>query len=181
MSENEKLQKYFNFTPSDLHENRQGRITENQRVHVKGKVQKFNSRIVIILAIILVLSVGAFFAVRMVSAGTGSSNGLPVRAFLGPVITVIVLVVFMASRTNRKNDFSLQKAEGTANFVWVEHQVMNQDRTGYKTEKSLQMRVGGSSFNVSQNLMDIINQGDNVRFYYTGGGDIVSAEFLDKP
>ncbi len=181
MSNKEKLQQYFNFTQSDLQANQQGRITENQRAHVKGKVQRFNSRILIFLVIVLMISVGAFFVVRMVSSSAGSSSGLPVSAFLGPGITVIVLIVFMASRTNKKNDFSLQKAEGKVNFVWVERQVMNQDRTGYKTEQSLQMRVDGASFNVSKNLMDIINQGDNCRFYYTGGGDIVSAEFIDKP
>ena len=180
MSKDLKLQEYFNFTQSDLQENRQGRVTENQRAQVKGRVQRFNSRIVIFLAIILLISVGAFFAVRMASSGGGSLSGLPIRAFLGPGLTVTVLIIFMASRTNKKNDFSLQKAEGVVNFVWVERQVPNQDRTGYKTEKSLQMRVGGVSFNVSENLVDIINQGDTCRFYYTGGGDIVSAEFLEN-
>ena len=180
MSKDLKLQEYFNFTQNDLQANRQGRVTENQQARVKGKVQRFNSRILIFLALLLFLSVGVFFVVHMVSSGGGSSNGLPVTAFLGPGITIIVLIVFMASRTNQKNDFSLQKAEGTVNFVWVERRIMNQDQTGYKTEKSLQMQVGGVSFNVSKNLMDILNQGDNVRFYYTGGGDIVSAEFVDK-
>lgn len=181
MNKESKLQNYFNFTLGDLRENQQGRITENQRAHVKGNVQRFNSRILVFLVIVLMISVGIFFVVRMVSSSAGSSSDLPVSAFLGPGITVIVLIVFMASRTNKKNDFSLQKAEGKVNFVWVERQVMNQDRTGYKTEQSLQMRVDGASFNVSENLMDIINQGDNCRFYYTGGGDIVSAEFIDKP
>lgn len=179
MSKDIKLQEYFNFTQSELRENQQGRITETQRAHVKGKVQRFNSRISIFLAILVMISVGIFFVVRMMSSSAGSSSGLPVSAFLGPGITVMVLIVFMASRTNRKNDLSIQKAEGAVNFIWVERQVMNQDRTGYKTEQGLQMRVGGVSFNVSENLMDIINQGDNCRFYYTGGGDIVSAEFMN--
>lgn len=181
MSKDLKLQEYFNFTQSDLQANRQGRVTENQRAHVKGKVQRFNSRIVIFLAVILLISVAVFFSVRMASASAGSLDGLPITAFLGPGVTVVILVIFMASRTNKKNDFSLQKAEGAVNFIWVERRIMNQDQTGYKTEKSLQMRVDGVSFNVSQNLMDILNQGDNLRFYYTGGGDIVSAEFVDKP
>lgn len=180
MSKELKLQEYFNFTQSDLQENRQGRITENQRAHVKGKVQRFNSRILVFMAFLLILSVGAFFVVRVASASAGSSGGLPVFAILGPGLTVVVLIVFMASRTNRKNDLSIQKAEGTVNFVWVEHRIMNQDQTGYKTEKRLQMRVSGVSFNVNEKLMDIINQGDNYRFYYTGGGDILSAEFLQS-
>ena len=181
MTKDSKLQEYFNFTQSDLQANRQGRVTEKQRAHVKGKVQRFNSRIAVFLAFFLFISIGAFFVVRMVSSGTEVSGGLPISAFLGPGITVVILIVFMMSRTNRKNDFSVKKAEGTVNFVWVERRIMNQDKTGYKTEKNLQMQVGGVSFNVSKNLMDIINQGDNVRFYHTGGGDIVSAEFLDKP
>lgn len=180
MSKELKLQQYFNFTPNDLQANRQGRVTENQQMHIKGKVQRFNSRILIFIAVVLMISMGAFFAVRMVAASSNSDSELSTSFLLGPAITLIVLTVFMASRTNKKNDYSLKQVEGTVNFVWVERRVANQDNTGYKTEKSLQMRVDGVSFNVSQNLMDIIDQSDNVRFYYTVGGDIVSAEFVER-
>ena len=180
MSKELKLQEHFNFTQSDLQANLQGRVTENQQAHVKGKVQRFNSRILIFLAIIFVIGFGVNFAVRMASVSSDFSGSIPTAA-LGPVITIVVLILFMVFRANKKNDFSLQKAEGTVNFVWVENRVPNQDRTGYKTEKNLQMKVGGVSFNVSENLVGIINQGDECRFYYTGGGDIVSAEFLSKP
>lgn len=179
MTKELKLQEYFNFTQSDLQENRQGRVTENQQAHVKGKVQRFNSRIIIVLVIMFVIGFGVNFAVRMASAGGDFSGSIPTAAF-APLITIVILILFMAFRTNKKNDLSLKKIDGTVNFVWVEHRIANQDNTGYKTEKKLEMRVGGVSFNVSQNLMDILNQGDNVRFYYTGGGDIVSAEFIDK-
>lgn len=178
MTANQKLQEYFKFTQSDLQANRQGRVTENQQAHVKGRVQRFNSRIFIFVAVLLMISAGVFFAVRLASGSGNSEGGFPTSFLFGPAITIIILIVFVATRTNRKNDFSLKKAEGTVNFVWVERRVANQDNTGYKTEKSLEMRVDGVSFNVSKNLMDIINQGDNVRIYYTGGGEIVSAEFV---
>ena len=179
MSKDLKLQEYFNFTQSDLQENRQGRVTENQQAHVKGKVQRFNSRILVVLAIMFVIGFGVNFAVRMASASSDFSGSIPAAAF-APVITIVILILFMAFRTNKKNDLSLKKIDGTVNFVWVEHRIANQDNTGYKTEKKLEMRVGSTSFNVSSNLMDVITQGDDVRFYYTGGGDIVSAEFLNK-
>lgn len=178
MTANQKLQEYFKFTQSDLQANRQGRVTENQQAHVKGRVQRFNSRIFIFVAVLLMISAGVFFAVRLASGSGNSEGGFPTSFLFGPAITLIILIVFVATRTNKKNDFSLKKAEGMVNFVWVERRVANQDNTGYKTEKSLEMRVDGVSFNVSKNLTDIINQGDNVRFYYTGGGEIVSAEFV---
>lgn len=178
MTANQKLQEYFKFTQSDLQANRQGRVTENQQAHVKGRVQRFNSRIFIFVAVLLMISAGVFFAVRLASGSGNSEGGFPTSFLFGPAITIIILIVFVATRTNKKNDFSLKKAEGTVNFVWVERRVANQDNTGYKTEKSLEMRVDGVSFNVSKNLTDIINQGDNVRIYYTGGGEIVSAEFV---
>jgi len=180
MSKDEKLQQYFNFTQGDLLANQQGRVTENQQAHVKGKVQNFNNRILIVLVVVFLIGLGVNSAIRTASAVNG---GFPISlptSMLGPVIVIILMVVFMSVRSKKKNDFSLKKAEGDVKFVWVERQVPNQDRTGYKTEKSLQMHVGGVSFNVSQKLMEAVNEGDTYRFYYTGGGDIVSAESLDK-
>ncbi|MBL8079674.1 MAG: hypothetical protein JNM55_17030 [Anaerolineales bacterium] len=179
MTKVESLQKYFEFNQSDLEANRQGRVTENQQARVKGRVQRFNSRILIFVAILLVIATVSF-AVRTASGTGNSEGGFPTSFLFGPAITIIILIAFIANRTNKKNDLSLKTIEGTVNFVWVENRVPNQDRTGYKTEKSLEMRVGGVSFHVNQRLMDIIDQGDHCRFYYTGGGEIISAEFPGK-
>lgn len=180
MSNNEKLQEYFDFTEADLRENRRGSISEKQHLIVKGRTKRFNNNIMMVLVAILVISAGAAVFAR---GAISSTNNFPfTSAILGPAITVIVMVVYMLNRSKKKSDFSLQRAEGTVNFVWVEQRVRNHSNAGpdYITERSLQMRVGGETFNVKEELMDIINQGDNVRFYYTGGGDIISAEFMDK-
>lgn len=181
MAKDLKLQEYFNFTQSDLQENRQGRVSEDQRLIVKDRSQRFNNNILIVLIFILVISAGAAMFARGAISGTGK---FPFSsAMLGPAITIVVMAVYMVNRSRKKNDFSLHQAEGTVNFVWVEERVRNHSNAGpdYKTVRSLQMRVGGTSFNVKEELMDIIDQGENCRFYYTGGGDIVSAEFVGKP
>lgn len=181
MTNNEKLQEYFNFTQSDLQENRQGQVSEDQRLLVKGRNQRFNNNILIVLVFILVISAGAAIYTR--NAISNVSDFPFSSAVVGPGITIVIMAVYMINRSKKKSDFSLQKVEGKVNFVWVEERIRNNSNAGpdYKTVRSLQMRVGGESFNVREELMDIINQGDNVRFYYTGGGDIVSAEFVDKP
>lgn len=179
MSNDSKLQEYFNFTQSDLQENRQGRVSEDQRLLVKGRTQRFNNNILIVLVFILMISAGAAIYTR--NAISNVSDFPFSSALLGPGITIVIMTVYMINRSKKKSDFSLQKAEGMVNFVWVEERVRNHSNAGpdYKTVRSLQVRIGGESFNVREELMDIINQGDNVRFYYTGGGEIVSAEFIN--
>jgi len=90
MSNDEKFQQYFNFNHGELLANTQGRVTENQQAHVKSKVQRFNSRILVTLTVVFVIGFGMNFAVRMASATDGSfSTSLPV-SMLGPVIVVIL-------------------------------------------------------------------------------------------
>ena len=180
MIRNEKLQEYFDFTEADLRENRQGRVSENQRSIVKGRAKRLNSNIVIVLMFVLIVSAAAMLFTRSAIPVTG--NFPFSTAVVGPAITIVIMIVYMVNRSKKKSDFSLYTAEGMVNFVWVEEHVRNHSNAGpdYKTVHSLQMRVGGESFNVREELMDIINQGEQCRFYYAGGGDIVSAELLSN-
>ncbi len=178
MDRNEKLQEYFQFDEVDLRENRQGRVSELQRSIVKNRVGSFNRNALIVSVLILAV---AGVVIMRVGGAIGANNLFSMlKLVAGPLLTILVLGGFLIYRTSRKNDFSLKAAEGPVNFVWVEDRVANQDHTGYRTVRSLQMRVGGVSFHVREALMDVINQGDVCRFYYTGGGDIVSAEFVDQ-
>lgn len=175
MPNTEKLQEYFDFTPGDLRENRQGHVTETQRALLKSRAQSFNIRAMIMLLVVGAPVVAIFFIIKE------ELDTLPPVAFIVPVATVLPLVVFFLHRANKMKDVSLQQVEGAVNFVWVESQVRRAD-DHYRTETSLKMHVDEISFNVDESLIGIINQGDNVRFYYAGGsGDILSAEFLDKP
>lgn len=175
MSNNERLQEYFDFTESELEENRQGRVTEEQGLIIKERTQKYNN---LALAGTLILLAVAF---GIILNSTSDVKDYPIMdAMTVPIIIAGGVVIFLLLRTASKNDFTVQKVEGKVNFAWVEERTRGSWKTGDTPVSRFKMRVGGKSFDVREELMDIINQGDKVRFYYTGGGDIVSAEFIEK-
>lgn len=172
MTKNEKLQEYFDFTETDLNENSQGRVSEDQKLLVKNKLQ---NRINAILFILIV------FGFITVAINLGRSNNfaefqktLVIPAFIGVFVFLYILYQYA-----NKSDVSLKFVEGKVNFVWVEERI--RDNGTYRTSRRLKMHVKDISFDVQKDLLEAIDQGDDIRFYYTGGGDIISAEYLGKP
>lgn len=172
MTKNEKLQEYFDFTETDLNENSQGRVSEDQKLLVKNKLQNQ------INAILFILIVLGFITVAI---NLGRSNDfaefqktLVIPAFIGVFAFLYILYQYA-----NKSDLSLKSVEGKVNFVWVEERI--RDNGTYRTSRRLKMHVKDISFDVQKDLLEVIDQGDDIHFYYTGGGDIISAEYLGKP
>ena len=171
MSKDEKLQEYFEFTESDLQENRLGNVSEDQEFLINENAWKDAGRITAVFAALGVL---VFVFIQPQSSDSGNS-------LMYPGILALIAVVSIGLRFIKKSNLSLESVEGEVNFVWEERRIRDVGRhTSQTTTPRLKMYVGGKSFDAREELMDILDQGDNCRFYYTGGGDIVSAEYVDK-
>lgn len=169
MSKNEKLQEYFDFTETDLQENSQGRVSEDQQLLVKNKLQNQTNGV---LFVFLVL--GFIF----VAINLGRSNNFAEfqKTLIIPGFIAVFVFLFILYRYANKSDMTLSSVEGKVNFVWVEERV--RENGTYRTSRRLKMHVKDMSFDVKKDLLEVIDQNDHIRFYYTGGRDIVSAEFL---
>jgi hypothetical protein len=171
MTKNEKLQEYFDFTEPDLKENSEGRVSKDQQLLVKNKLQ---NQINGILFVLLVLG----FITVAINLGRSNDFAAFQKTLVIPAFIGVFAFLFILYQYANKSDFSLKFVEGKVNFVWVEERV--RENGTYRTSRRLKMHVNDVSFDVQKDILEIIDQGDNVRFYYTGGGDIVSAEFVEK-
>ena len=176
------LQKFFDFNEGDLAANRSGRLSPRQAERLKGMHKSYQgnyvTRAVIVVGALALVAIAAFF---LLSDGFGSASiGALIRGVL-----VIGLVLFLVyQRANKKVDTGVRKAQGPVNIVKVEKEVIDHARGAGKNRiyrKRIQvyeMRVGGTTFdNVSEDLPNLIQNGDEYTFYYTGHPfTILSAE-----
>ncbi len=185
----EKIMDVLGFDDADLAANRLGTLTEKQKnlLAEKAKSHKsFNTTIGVIIAVMfggalltgLIVPIFATLGGSLLESGEITTEALitlipiicMVLFFLvifGGLLIVILRVVF--ERANKKVDTTVRRVEGKVNFVWVEKQERNPRNTGprYRTVRVLEMRIGGETFNVQQELPNVINQGEEWIFYYT--------------
>lgn len=174
MTKQERLQYYFEFTEDDLKNNRLGKVTAAQQQVLQEKTKKEAIRLFGIFAGVGLL----FFVVNRVRFPTSNSS------FSWTILALLLAIVFvsMTFRIIKRSNISLNSISGEVNFVWQEEKIQDAENIHqYTTLYRLKMRVGRISFDVDKSLQSIIVQGDNIRLYYTGGGDIISAEFVEKP
>lgn len=183
------LEQVLNFDDADLASNRLGQLTLKQKdlLAEKAKSHKsFNTTIGVIIAVIFggALLTGLGTPILATVGGSFLESGevtpealialIPIICMVlfflvvfGGILIVVLRVVF--ERANKKVDITVRRAEGKVNFVWVEKQERNTTKTGpmYKTVRVLEMRLGGETFTVNQELPNVINQGEEWIFYYT--------------
>jgi hypothetical protein len=184
-----KLMETLNFDDADLASNRLGQLTQKQRdlLVEKAKSHKsFNTAIGVVIAVIFGGSLLTGLAAPLIATLGGSfltdgkitteamltslpfiCMGLFFLVVFGGILFVVLKLVF--EKANRKVDTAVRRAEGKVNFVWVERRERNTSKTGstYRTVRVLEMRIGGDTFTVNQELPNIINQGEEWIFYYT--------------
>jgi hypothetical protein len=185
----EKVMEVLGFDDADLGSNRLGQLTQKQKVLLTEKAKSHKSSNTIIGVIIAVVFGGALLTglgapILATVGGSLLESGevtpealialIPIICMVlfflvifGGVLLVVLKVVF--DRANKKVDTTVRRVEGMVNFIWVEKRERNTSKTGptYKTVRVLEMRIGGETFNVNNELPNVINQGEEWIFYYT--------------
>lgn len=185
----ETIEQVLNFDDADLASNRLGQLTQKQKGLLAEKAKshkRFNTTIGVIIAVMVggALLTGLGAPILATVGGSLLESGEVTTEALIALIPIICMVLFFLvifggilivvlrvifERANRKVDTIVRRVEGAVNFVWVEKQERNTTKTGpmYKTVRVLEMRIGGETFTVNQELPNVINQGEEWIFYYT--------------
>lgn len=172
MTRQERLQSCFDFTEDDLKQNRLGRLTVAQKQALQKKTNREAARLFWFFMGLAAI----FIVIDRVKFSSGSSP----LSWAIPVVLIGIAAVSMLLRSIKRSNISLNSVSGKVDFTWEEQKVYDPENINRSTiMRRLKMRVGGRSFDADETLKNIIEPGENCRFYVTGGGDIVSAEFLE--
>src|SRR5258706_1607714 len=174
--EDQKLKEYFKFDEADLEANRQGRFSEKQQACLIENDKKIQRRwgwrsipflLIAGLGPVLALSAGDFF-------------GWDWKIMWGFVWTGLwggIGLVMLISSLSKTKPLVLAKATGKVNIV--------RDRS-YRSSNhthisSLRLHIGRQAFDIEEDLVDVMMQGDEYILYYEKDWEeIVSVELVSN-
>ncbi|HVN15074.1 MAG TPA: hypothetical protein VMT73_04985 [Anaerolineales bacterium] len=184
----QQLMGYFNFDQTDLQANRNGQYTEKQKARLLKEDKR--DRIGSVLGGGFLLLIGLVGLAIAIAAGIADPDwGFRIGFGFGfGCVWPLVwggLGISIMSRGFSKFQVKLMRAMGPVNILKVERTSSHTDSDGFTHTSHYfvyELHVGGKSFDVKDELADIIMQGDTYAFYYTEGSEneILSAELLSK-
>ncbi len=180
------LMSHFNFTEADLQANRTGRLSDAQKQSLQKedrgdrKWEFFGGGCMIVIGLIgLTAAIGALLLFTDLGAriGLGIMFGLIWPLVWGVLGARTLIQTFAKSRP-----IQLMKAQGPVTFSKVERtSVTTSNGMVHHHEHIVEvMQVGSQSFDVSEELTNLMKPGDIYAVYYTEGPDIYSLELISK-
>lgn len=173
------LESRFNFNESDLHHNRNGRLSQRQAEGIVTAAKKAipgtvgcGTGLLLIASIFPIVFIPMMFELRE-----------QIVALLGVGCGVLVWVVVwggigisLIRGAFKPPSLQLASVSGPVNIVGVERRTSGDNPTTYT---AYELRVGDQSFDVEAELGNLIMQGDPYAIYYIKDSDkIVSLERL---
>jgi hypothetical protein len=180
------LMSYFKFTEADLQANRMGQMSDAQKQSLlqedraDRKWDFFGGGCLIVIGLIgLAAAIGAV----IVFTDTGARIGLGLMfGVIWPLIWGVLGVRTLGPAFARSRQIQLLKVQGPVNFLKAERtSITTSDGFVHHHQHIVEeLHVGGKSFDVTEELTNIMKQGDTYAVYYTEGADIYSVELISK-
>jgi hypothetical protein len=176
--ENKNLMEYFKFDESDLNANRNGSLTEKQKIRLTDELRSARrKKTILAYSMFLLGAIGVVGAVAIWFI-PGSSWGLRVGFGIGfglvwPAVYIFMGLIFLPSALYM--DLELANVTGRVNIVRVESHHSN----SHTTSSRYDLYIGNRRFAANFRIGNILMQGDEYTVYYLLNSQrIVSAEFI---
>ena len=182
----ETLKEFWKFEDADLAANRNGQLSEKQKIFLTGehKTQKnvflgVGGVIAVLFCCLPVLLIGSKMVLPLLISGDlGNLQELLPFAALGGIglvgIGMAVLVIgavvgVYLLRAGKKADITVKHAEGKAAYSWGTKRVRTPGSNvrSYEDVRVLHLSFGDKEFEVHEQLQDVIKEGEEWTIYYT--------------
>ena len=186
-----QLMKFFDFDESELHANRNGRLSEKQKARL-AKDEKSRKGCAVTGGILLfgVALVGLTIAVAAVPAIINEDRGaaIAVGAAFGCLWPLVWGGLGFAQMRGAfsKMEVQVKKVEGPVNIVKTIREEYNPSTEIHSEYSVYELRVGKRVFEIESEIADTMMQGDVYAVYYAdiniedSEDPILSAELLEK-